>query len=70
LARDLSEDVRFGVAENPHMPEGILFQLTEDINPYVRCRALKTLQLMSPETQARFELHADPSRISRRKTSS
>jgi hypothetical protein len=53
LAEDEDADVRYGVAENPHMPEDILLKLAEDDNPYIRCRALKTLQMMSPEVQMR-----------------
>jgi hypothetical protein len=56
LSGDACVDVRYGVAENPHMPEDILFKLSEDENPYVRCRALKTLQMMTPEVQARLRL--------------
>lgn len=54
LAADLAVDVRYGVAENPHMPEGILLKLTKDDNPYVRCRALKTLQMLAPDVQTRL----------------
>ncbi len=60
LAGDQDLDVRFGVAENPHMPEEILLRLSEDENPYVRCRALKTLQCMSPEAQSRVNLILEP----------
>ena len=49
-------DVRYGVAENPHMPENILFALTQDENPYVRCRALKTLNMLSPDVQTRLSI--------------
>ena len=44
LGCDLSLDVRYGVAENPHMPEDILVELTRDDNPYVRERAVRTLE--------------------------
>jgi len=56
LSCDLDTDVRYGVAENPHMPEGILVELTQDDNPYIRCRALKTLQMLEPDVQARLKL--------------
>ncbi len=54
LAADLAVDVRYGVAENPHMPESILLKLSKDDNPYVRCRALKTLQMLAPDVQTRL----------------
>ena len=56
LATDEDSDVRYGVAENPHMPEDILVRLCEDDNPYVRCRALKTLQMLSPTSQSRLRV--------------
>lgn len=56
LAADEDTDVRYGVAENPHMPEDILVKLCEDDNPYVRCRALKTLQMLSPTSQSRLRV--------------
>lgn len=60
LADDEDLDVRYGVAENPHMPEEILLKLSEDDNPYVRCRALKTLQMMSPDVQTRLQMMMMP----------
>jgi hypothetical protein len=60
LATDCDLDVRYGVAENPHMPEEILLRLSDDENPYVRCRALKTLQMMSPEVQSRLQMMMQP----------
>lgn len=60
LADDEDLDVRYGVAENPHMPEEILLKLSEDDNPYVRCRAMKTLQNMSPDVQSRVKLLMEP----------
>ena len=56
LASDNDVDVRYGVAENPHMPEQILLDLTKDDNPYVRCRALKTLQMLSPQAHQRLNV--------------
>ena len=56
LATDLDVDVRFGVAENPHMPEDVLFKLSTDENPYVRCRAMKTLQMLAPDAQSRLKI--------------
>jgi hypothetical protein len=46
LADDSAIDVRYGIAEIPHMPEDILLKLARDENPYVRNRALKTLQML------------------------
>ena len=60
LASDKSADVRYGVAESPHMPEQILIDLAHDENPYIRCRALKTLQMMAPDLQARLKLLLAP----------
>lgn len=60
LSEDENVDVRYGVAENPHMPEEILLKLSEDDNPYIRCRALKTLQMMAPDVQSRFQLMMQP----------
>jgi hypothetical protein len=56
LSTDTDMDVRYGVAENPHMPEDILVELTQDDNPYIRCRALKTLQMLAPDVQTRLKL--------------
>jgi hypothetical protein len=56
LATDFDVDVRYGVAENPHMPEDILFKLSTDENPYVRCRAMKTLQMLAPDAQSRLKI--------------
>lgn len=60
LSVDGHVDVRFGVAENPHMPEDILLLLAQDDNPYVRCRALKTLQMLAPDVQTRLKLVLQP----------
>lgn len=54
LSEDSCVDVRYGVAENPHMPEEILLKLSRDENPYVRCRALKTVQMLPPNVQSRL----------------
>ena len=45
LAQDDDVDVRYGVAENPHIPAVFLQMLAEDENPYVACRAQKTLKI-------------------------
>ncbi|MFX9688500.1 hypothetical protein ABTO93_20100, partial [Acinetobacter baumannii] len=37
-------DVRFAIAENHNADEEVLRMLTEDENPYVAHRAVKTLQ--------------------------
>jgi len=60
LAKDENVDVRYGVAESPHMPEEILAELAHDENPYVRCRSLKTLQMLAPDLQARLKLLLSP----------
>ena len=44
LVKDDHVDVRYGVAENHQMPDEILLFLSMDDNPYVRCRAIKTLK--------------------------
>jgi len=44
LAQDVDADVRFSMAENHRMPELVLKALVEDENPYVACRASKTLE--------------------------
>lgn len=44
LVNDEDADVRFGLAENHRLPEPILRALSEDDNPYVACRAEKTLE--------------------------
>lgn len=51
LAQDLCADVRYGLAENPHLPASILAYLCDDLNPYIACRAHKTLQVLSRERQ-------------------
>ncbi|MFA6208375.1 MAG: hypothetical protein WCT03_05745 [Candidatus Obscuribacterales bacterium] len=40
---DVSVDVRYGLAENPHLPTHLLEKLADDENPYVACRAERTL---------------------------
>jgi len=47
LAADDDVDVRYGVAENPHIPMEFLRRLAEDSNPYVACRAEKTLNMIA-----------------------
>lgn len=44
LALDACADVRFGIAENARTPWHILRILTYDDNPFVACRARKTLE--------------------------
>ena len=46
LSEDEHNDVRFGLAENPKTPIHILRTLGRDDNPYVACRARKTLETM------------------------
>ncbi len=45
LAGDESADVRYALSENPNIPGDILQRLCLDENPYVACRAGKTLSL-------------------------
>ena len=40
---DICVDVRYGLAENPHLPTHLLRKLAVDENPYVACRAERTL---------------------------
>jgi hypothetical protein len=40
---DCSVDVRYGLAENHNLPAHLLRRLAEDDNPYVACRAERTL---------------------------
>jgi len=56
LVADTDVDVRFGVAENPHIHEDVLFQLTNDDNPFVRHRAMKTLEMLAPDVQTRLKI--------------
>jgi hypothetical protein len=56
LASDSDLDVRYGVAEIPHIPMNILAELARDENPYVRCRALRTLRMLSSDLQLRLKL--------------
>lgn len=44
LMSDEDADVRFGLAENHRLPDLVLKALSEDENPYVACRASKTLE--------------------------
>jgi hypothetical protein len=50
LATDSCVDVRYDLAENRHLPIKVLIELSNDENPYVRLRALKTLQQVSPDS--------------------
>ncbi len=52
LVKDEDADVRFGLAENHRMPEPILRALSEDENPYVSCRAGKTLERIEENRSA------------------
>lgn len=46
LALDTCADVRFGIAENARTPRHILRMLSHDDNPFVACRARKTLETL------------------------
>lgn len=43
LAADADVNVRYELAENPRVPREILGHLSNDDNPYVACRAQKTM---------------------------
>lgn len=43
LAEDEDADVRYSIAENHNVPIEVLLKLSEDENPYVGCRANRTL---------------------------
>jgi len=58
LATDPSIDVRYDLAENRHLPHQVLLELAKDENPYVRFRAIKTLQAINPDTKCRAQLPA------------
>jgi hypothetical protein len=65
LATDPSIDVRYDLAENRHLPHQVLVELAQDENPYVRFRAIKTLQAISPtdsncRTQLPTQEHSEP----------
>lgn len=49
---DISVDVRYGLAENPHLPLQLLRKLSADENPYVACRAERTLARVLRECRA------------------
>jgi hypothetical protein len=47
LACDPDPTVRHGLAEDPMAPYKVLQALADDVNPYVSCRAQKTLQKLT-----------------------
>jgi len=46
LALDVDATVRYAMAEDVSLPAGVLRLLSRDDNPYVSCRARKTLALL------------------------
>jgi hypothetical protein len=58
VAGDTDADVRFGMAENPYMPEEILLALLQDENPFVAWRAIKTLDMLNPDTRTKLNSRA------------
>lgn len=46
MARDNDADLRFTMAENANLPIAVLTLLSEDENPYISCRAERTLCLI------------------------
>ena len=55
LVKDPDVDIRYAIAENHQMPDEVLLALVLDENPYVRCRAIKTIERLSPNTQTRLQ---------------
>jgi hypothetical protein len=47
LARDDNPNVRYAIADNHNISIAILKRLAEDENPYIACRAAKTLLRVS-----------------------
>lgn len=45
LSSDQDVDVRHALAENAHTPRSILHKLVQDENPFVSCRAIKTINI-------------------------
>ena len=43
MVKDENPDVRFSIAENPHVPREALEALRSDDNPYIKVRAEVTL---------------------------
>lgn len=50
LAEDGDADVRYSLAENHNIPISVLKKLIEDQNPYVACRAGRTLARVAQQT--------------------
>ncbi|MBP9093263.1 hypothetical protein KBI23_19735 [bacterium] len=46
MARNDDADLRFSMAENANLPIAVLTLLSEDDNPYISCRAERTLCLI------------------------
>ncbi|MBX9668371.1 MAG: hypothetical protein K2X93_12165 [Candidatus Obscuribacterales bacterium] len=55
LSNDSSDDVRYRLAEHASLPAVVMQALTADENPYVACRASKTLTQIEND-QARVQL--------------
>lgn len=49
LAYDDDVSVRYGLAEDTNVPVGVLKILSKDDNPYVSCRAQKTLDTLQDQ---------------------
>ncbi len=54
LSKDESISVRFDLAEHPWLPPRILMGLTRDENPYVRQRAIRTIEGLAFEQALRI----------------
>lgn len=53
MAYDPDATVRYGLAEDANAPPGVLKILAADENPYVRCRAEKTLLALEKQAKRR-----------------
>ena len=59
LSRDINADVRYGFGRESTHAGGHPLSPGRGENPYVRVRAMKTLQNLSPDVQARLKQHFD-----------
>jgi hypothetical protein len=64
LTQDESEDLRYQLAENHNVDDSVLLRLVDDVNPFVACRAERTLARRHVEHKAL--LHNQPLAIHRK----
>jgi hypothetical protein len=57
LAVDLDADLRYALAENHNINEGVLELLANDTNPYVADRARRTLTRLTKQLPPMVVLH-------------